>query len=248
MARRARSLDQLVAEVNTVAPHRSKTLGPDGWLGDTAHQARASRHNPNDAGVVCAQDITHDPAGGCDIHTIARALVTRYRVAYERGARTSEEYRAHGLNPDLEYVISNDQSAGRSTGWVWKAYQPTNAARNQHRKHAHFAVGRGPDSEPTGPYDDTDPWGITRPAQLPEEDDMFNPETDGKALIEVRDNARKTFLAVAGIAQKVGALDQLDDEIIAGVLAGLDPKAIAAAIPLDLAEQVADEIAERLKS
>jgi lysozyme len=37
-----------------------------------------------------------------------------------------------------------------------------------------------------------------------------------------------------------------EPEIIAGVLAGLDPAAIAAAIPADIAEQVADELASRL--
>ncbi len=43
--------------------------------------------------------------------------------------------------------------------------------------------------------------------------------------------------------------DNVDEAaIIAGVLAGLDPAAIAAAIPLDIASQVADELAARLAS
>lgn len=143
MARRARSLDVLLAEVNSYAPKRSKAS--DGWLGDPAHASRASRHNPNNAGVVCAQDITHDPAGGCDIHAIARQIVQQ------------------GPPVDCEYIISNRQVAKRTNGWAWVAYTGSNG----HTQHAHFAVGRGPESEPTQPYDDTDPWGVA-----PEEDDM----------------------------------------------------------------------------
>jgi hypothetical protein len=48
----------------------------------------------------------------------------------------------------------------------------------------------------------------------------------------------------------IGGLDTGADEpaIVAGVLAGLDPAAIAAAIPPELARQVADELAARLAS
>ena len=56
----ARSLDDLLAEVNKVAPGRKK--GRDGTIGDQAHASRASRHNPNKAGVVTARDVTNDPA------------------------------------------------------------------------------------------------------------------------------------------------------------------------------------------
>ena len=48
------------------------------------------------------------------------------------------------------------------------------------------------------------------------------------------------------LAVAVGA-DQVDEHaVIAGVLAGLSPEAIAAAIPADLAQRVADELAARL--
>ena len=48
----------------------------------------------------------------------------------------------------------------------------------------------------------------------------------------------------------IGGLDTGADEpaIVAGVLAGLDPAAIAAAIPPELARQVADELAQRLQA
>jgi hypothetical protein len=257
MSRRARSLDVLVAEVNTAAPHRSKTLGPDGWLGDQSHQGRSSRHNPNNAGVVCGQDITHDPAGGCDIHAIARALVARYRAAYVAGARATDEYRAHGLNPDLEYVISNRKTAGRSNGWVWKAY----TGANPHDKHAHFGVGRGPDSEPTAPYDDTDPWGITPATQ--EDDDMPTAKEIAAEVvswpIDLADGTKQPLWAVlrfvqtdahaaaalSALAAKHGDVDEA--QIAALVVAGLDTKAIADALSKTQAEQLLDLLAERLK-
>ena len=133
--RLAYSLDQLRSEVNQWAPHRSRRS--DGTLGDPAHASRASRHNPNNRGVVCAIDITHDPAGGCDVHALARRLVLN-------------------PHPDLEYVISNRQVAKRRNGFRWEPYRGSNG----HTQHAHFAVGVGSDSEPRPPYDTTALWGV----------------------------------------------------------------------------------------
>ena len=138
--RLAKSLEVLGREVDSFAPRRKKFN--DGTIGDAAHAARASRHNPNNAGVVCARDITHDPEGGMDVHALARRLVKN-------------------PHPDLAYVISNRQGAYRSEGFKWRAY----GGSHPHDMHAHFAVGTGPDSEPRPPYDDLTPWGV-------KEDDM----------------------------------------------------------------------------
>ena len=133
--RLAKSLVTLRGEVNAWAPNRSKAS--DGTIGDPAHASRPSRHNPNRYGVVTALDITHDPAGGCDVHALARRLV-------------------RAPHPELAYVISNRQISARSGGWAWRAYTGT----NPHTVHAHFAVGVGPDSDPAPPYDSTAPWGV----------------------------------------------------------------------------------------
>lgn len=54
-------------------------------------------------------------------------------------------------------------------------------------------------------------------------------------------------LAGAYAAARTAAGDDVDESaIVAGVLAGLDPAAIAAAIPADLAQRVADELHARL--
>ena len=136
MFRLAGSLVVLRDQINAVAPHRSKAS--DGTVGDTKHQKRASRHNPNSAGVVCAIDITDDPAHGCAIHGIA------------------EQVRANP-HPNLAYIISNGRVAGRSTGWNWHRYTGT----NPHRRHVHFGVGVGPDAAPRPPYDDPQRWHIS---------------------------------------------------------------------------------------
>jgi Putative peptidoglycan binding domain len=135
--RLAGSLVALRDQINGMAPGRSKAS--DGTIGDAAHRHRASRHNPNDAGVVCALDVTDDPAHGCPIHVIAEAVRAR-------------------PHPDLAYVISNGRIAGRSTGWSWHRYTGT----NPHNKHVHFGVGSGPDGEPRQPYDDRTPWNLSR--------------------------------------------------------------------------------------
>ena len=120
----AEALKRLRAQVNELAPRRSKTS--DGSVGDAAHQSRSSDHNPHirDAGVgvVSAIDITHDPAGGCDAHRIAASLVSN------RDAR-------------IKYIIWNKRivasyPAGGSAAWVWRPY----SGRNGHTHHVHISV------------------------------------------------------------------------------------------------------------
>lgn len=138
--RLAKSLDVLRHQVNTLAPGRNKAS--DGTIGNAEHAKRHSRHNPNQAGVVCALDLTDDAAHGCPIHQIAERVVAK-------------------PHPDLDYVISNRRVAGRSTGWVWHRYTGV----NPHTSHAHFAVGVGPEPRPgeptpSTPYDTTTSWDI----------------------------------------------------------------------------------------
>lgn len=140
--RPAKSLDVLLREINTLAPNRSKAS--DGTIGDDAHQATASDHNPNDADVVCGRDFTHDPANGADMHQISRAIVKRRPRA-------------------LKYVIWNRQIwsvARASEGW-----RPYGGA-NPHTKHMHVSAGIGPDGHSTGPYDDLSPWGVEESVDL----------------------------------------------------------------------------------
>jgi hypothetical protein len=197
--RLAISLDTLRTEINGYAPTRSKRS--DGTIGDPAHASRASRHNPNRYNVVTALDVTHDPAGGCDVHTIARGLVL-------------------DPHPELEYVISNGQVAKRRTGFRWETY----TGSNQHRLHAHFAVGRGPDSDPLPPYDSTLCWGVAL-AATPEGDDMS----------EVLDKLNALDQRIARIEDSVQHIDAtVPDNLtyqLAEIRRNLRATALAAGVP-----------------
>jgi hypothetical protein len=130
--RLANSLVVLRDQLDDRAPGRNKAS--DGTIAGPGHP-RPTRHLPNGAGVVCALDVTDDPAGNCPIHIIA-------------------EHVRLDPHPDLAYVISNSRIASRNTAWEWHRY----TGPNPHDRHAHFAVGVGPDSDPRPPYDDTDRW------------------------------------------------------------------------------------------
>jgi hypothetical protein len=170
--RLARSLGALRSEVDAFAPKRSKAS--DGTLGDPAHADRDSRHNPNRYGVVTALDLTHDPAGGCDIHAIARRLV-------------------RDPHPELAYVISNGEVAKRRTGFQWEQYY----GANPHDKHAHFAVGDGPDSDPLPPYDSLLSWGVSLPAPTPTPEPIAPPEDDAMFFYDYEKDGKKSLVQVA---------------------------------------------------
>ena len=129
----------LLGEINASAPNRSKAS--DGGIGDPAHSARTSDHNPCDChDVVCARDFTHDPAGGFDSYAFADWLARRV-VASPPEAR-------------VKYIISNKRiCSGQGQSYppgVWRPY----TGSNPHTKHAHVSVRHGPSL-----FDDEAPWG-----------------------------------------------------------------------------------------
>jgi len=141
MARRAKATEALLAQVNVACPTRNK--GSDGWIGDTAHQNTKSDHNPNSAGVVQAQDITHDPKGGFDSYKFAEHL------------RTHKDKR-------VKYVISNRKIFSGNAGpqaWVWRSY----SGKNPHDQHVHVSVG-----DTASTYDDKSAWDIPFTTGLPD--------------------------------------------------------------------------------
>lgn len=137
--RRAKALDTLVAEVNKLAPDRDKAS--DGWIGDAKHASRSSDHNPwvKDArgvGVVRAQDVDHDPDGGCDAVRIADIVVALLGKHPALGSGAYVIFRSR--------IISTDRLREG-----WRPYSGLNA----HKQHIHVSVGyRG--------YDSTKKWGI----------------------------------------------------------------------------------------
>jgi len=123
--RLAPCLTLLVDEVDELAPRRSRRS--DGSIGDAAHSARKSDHNPeddprdrDDTRWVTAVDLTHDPRGGLDVGELLDDMVQRRDPRLEGG-----------------YVIFKRRQAGPNTGWRWVRY----GGDNPHESHGHVSVG-----------------------------------------------------------------------------------------------------------
>jgi hypothetical protein len=135
----AKSLDRLLAQVNRLAPDRSKAS--DGAIGDAKHQSRESDHNPwvtdGTIGVVTARDITNDPKHGCSAEQIANSIVA-------------------SKDPRIKYVIWDKRICNATVQpWKWRAYK----GKNPHTKHVHISVR--PDK---AKYDDEQDWQLTQAA------------------------------------------------------------------------------------
>lgn len=133
----ARSLDQLLAQINAAYPNRSKRS--DGSIGDAAHRSRTSDHNPwvrlGGMGIVTARDFTHDPNAGFDSWVFADLL--RQECAAGRERR-------------VKYIISNRRIAsGTQAQWRWRRYNGS----NPHSAHVHISVHPS-----RSRYDDQTPW------------------------------------------------------------------------------------------
>jgi hypothetical protein len=128
MATLAPALTQLFAQINARFPTRSKAS--DGWIGDAAHAARPSSHNPDRYGVVRAIDVTEDLAVGLDCNRLMEEL------------DASNDPRIFYLIHDYEIDNSDDSRTPYS-------------GSNPHTKHLHISV----DDDPAV-YNDSRPWAL----------------------------------------------------------------------------------------
>jgi hypothetical protein len=167
-------------------------------------------------------------------------------------------------------VIGNDEisdAAKRSVRWLYEQYNKRCRKTLTVRGHRQLAT-----TGTTCPGDTIYAWvtaGMPAPGADHAEDDMSfeadqvpvsgvgvnpaNPKWSGpNALGDARDRIARTEVKVdkaLAVLTSLAGKDFTDEKaIVTGVLAGLDAKAIAAAIPTDIAHQVADELAARLKS
>jgi hypothetical protein len=116
---------RLFAQLNKAYPNRSRAS--DGTIGDPAHAATVSDHNPetppppgNPNHQVDAGDFTHDPQSGCDIGKVFGAI------------RKSKDRR-------VLYMIYNRRACSGNLGprpWEWHPY----TGANPHTKHGHISV------------------------------------------------------------------------------------------------------------
>jgi hypothetical protein len=112
----SRGLEKLRQQINALYPNRSKVS--DGTIGDAAHSSRTSDHNPNAKGIVCAWDVTHDPANGLDCSLLAAQLQA-------------------SRDPRIDYVIFRRKIMSSSVApWTWRYY----GGANPHNKHLHISI------------------------------------------------------------------------------------------------------------
>lgn len=150
--RLAKSLVTLIDEIDQKVPSRNKRN--DGTIGDAAHQARNSDHNPQirqgAMGIVTALDVTHDPAAGFDAGAFAESL---------REAKDSR----------IKYVIFNGRIFNSTASpWVWRE---RNKGPGDHSEHVHISVAEDPQL-----YDSTKSWPFQLPPASPGRVSAFPPK------------------------------------------------------------------------
>jgi hypothetical protein len=251
----------LRGEFNTLAAGRDKAS--DGSIADAAHVAGGTSDHIGDETTAAMR--AKDPDSRNEVHAIDVDNSGPWPAGFSMEKAVQRIVLRHRAGQDdrLQNVIFNRRIWSRSWGWTARAY----TGSNPHDHHAHFSARYTSAQEA-----DTRPWGL-----LPEEDDMdwnddviANPawRADAKtnktvqakfAIADVWNQAHNASVKAAEVSTKLDqVLAQLkaltgkdftdEASIVAGVLAGLDPQAIAAAIPADLAQQVADELVARLQS
>ena len=123
--RLSNAAEQLRSEINTKYPNRDKRS--DGWIGDTAHNARKSDHNPDKQGWVRAIDIDSDLVKGSSKESwlLAEQIKT---IAFKGDKRIS-------------YVIHQHRIASPLKNWAWRVYKGS----NPHVSHLHISFTQAGD-------------------------------------------------------------------------------------------------------
>ena len=123
--RLSKAAEQLRSEINTKYPNRDKRS--DGWIGDTAHNARKSDHNPDKQGWVRAIDIDSDLVKGSSKESWLLA----------------EQIKTIALKGDkrISYVIHQHRIASPLKNWAWRVYKGS----NPHVSHIHISFTKAGD-------------------------------------------------------------------------------------------------------
>lgn len=246
-------LVRLRAEFDDIAPGRGRES--DGTVGDTAHAGGGVSDHLPDEDFPRLRDKDADSRN--EVHAIdVDADLRTPGLTMEQAVQHLLERCRSGAETRLRYVIYNRRIWEASNGWRQRAYD----GPNPHDKHAHFSASYNSTREAsTASWQLEDLVALT-PADIdaiaervwridilgaPPGSDPANPTWTGEAYVR---NAYNEAKLARVTAQALRGDDVDEAAIVTGVLAGLDPAAIAAAIPLDIARRVADELAVRLAS
>lgn len=123
---------QLMKELNQIAPMRDHSS--DGTIGDAAHQAGKSDHNPDAEGAVRAVDLDNGPAVGINGITVSLeadepGLTMETIVQFILGRCRA------GLEKRITYIIYYKRIWAQDNGWRQETYNGSSL----HEEHAHFS-------------------------------------------------------------------------------------------------------------
>jgi hypothetical protein len=252
------SLVALRATFNRAAPRRDKTS--DGWIGNAAHAATVSSHNPDESGNVPIHDADRiDEVHAIDVDGDLNATDARGRFTMMRAVRQLVVDHRAGRESRLRYIIF--ERTIWSASWGWAAREYTGANPHDHHMHA------------DGSYDsakerDTRPWNIGFVETDMALTDKFTTgryagQTMQDALNDIGTNAALAAGRTDYLANKLGLASRLDAILAAAVddgnttvtmtpedraaLAAQLAEAIAAPTAAEIADAVQDEAADRLR-
>lgn len=172
-------------------PNRDRSY--DGIIGDQAHAARRSWHNPsnedgtpNPDGWVTAVDLTHDPEHGCDAHSLVRRLVAN-------------------ADPRIREAISN--------GRIWTAARADEGWRyyggsNPHQHHCHITVAWRYRTSTAAWWPTVAPSNVTTPAPTVQEDDMAAAvllKAPDKGAVYATDGMRRWYVPTPTVRDELRA-------------------------------------------
>ena len=95
----------------------------DGWVGDSAHAARHSDHNPDARGWVHALDLDHHFGAPGDDERFLTQLLDYVRAGRDNGV--------------VSYIVHDDRLAQASTNWRWEKNPSL-----EHHEHIHISFTR----------------------------------------------------------------------------------------------------------
>lgn len=191
----------ITAEADRIAPGRRKSS--DGALGDAAHRAEVSDHNPDPrTGIVHACDLSQSMPGApywearfqqFDVHAYQRQIAAAFVAApvSSRSARwpwLADGGYMVGYNGRVDTIFNPSVSFG---------WRQNGAAKSAHANHGHFSIGHTARSE-----------NDTQPIFTLGDDDMPS-EAETRRIVDeiVHDYADRIVKATA--ANINGAVDRL---------------------------------------
>lgn len=127
----------LRAQIDRKWPKRDKRS--DGWIGDAAHRARQSDHNPDSRGIVHAIDIDENLGAGRLRNGRQAKQLADELIAYAKSGLPGSKR--------IKYVVYENKLASgtyRSTWWKWR---PGNWGHTMHI-HVSFTSAADDDGRP----------------------------------------------------------------------------------------------------